>query len=75
LESTSSKLNFDPVCLQRPFDPLIEEFLAESQMLDTGAGVTGKKKSRCIFVGVLISVVVEQSILLDSSSSFCELMA
>ena len=43
LESTSSKLCFAPVCWRRPFDPLVEEILAESQILDTGAGVTGKE--------------------------------
>jgi hypothetical protein len=44
LGSTSSKLCLDPVCLRRPCDPLVEEILAESRMLDDGVGVAGREK-------------------------------
>ena len=36
MESTSAKSNFDPVYSRRPLNPLIEELLAESKMLDGG---------------------------------------
>jgi hypothetical protein len=41
LESSVSKLYFDPVYSRLPPDPLIEGILAESRMLVDGAGVTG----------------------------------
>jgi hypothetical protein len=39
-ESTSTKSNFDPVYSRRPFNPLAEELLAESRMLDGGVSNT-----------------------------------
>ncbi len=42
MESTASKLYVDPVYSRLPPDPLTDEILAVSRMLDDGAdGVTG----------------------------------
>ena len=41
LESTSAKSYVDPVYSRQAFDPLLVVILAESRMLDGGAGVTG----------------------------------
>jgi hypothetical protein len=42
LESASTKSNFDPVYSRRPFNPLVEELIAKSRILDGGVSNTAE---------------------------------